>query len=177
MHRKIFETKYRDAAAATDYLNRVGWKYEGRRGWLRKYHRYSGVEIGLRGQVTEQLRAHLYEDGHVVLYTDASISGTLSTTAMPFHVWASKNIYDGTQQALSDINCQLRDKYGQEFSVELRLDKECRKKFYVYRLEKINPDQLGKSLVKPEVNSWESLREAFEWAAAESLRICAIKRG
>ena len=78
-------------------------------------------------------------------------------------VWPSKDIFDYLNQTVAELNAKLANDYGHEFFLQW----DAHKKFSVYKLESQN-QQLGKTIKKPAVISFEAPALAFEWAASES---------
>ncbi len=170
MYKKVFEKKFQDAAKATEVLDATGWEYQGRKGFVRKYHLYTGVTMNIRGQVCEAHQLHMYSDGHVELFNDYSLSATISTTGLPTRVWASKDFFDHLNKTITDLNEKLANEYGHEFFIQWNGHKQ----FGVYRLESqvLHP---GKTIKKPAAKSFDAPVPAFDWAISESKRLRAIR--
>jgi hypothetical protein len=159
MYRKICEKKFRGSPEATDFLNETGWHYVGKRGLVWKHHLYVGISIGIRGELTDSYRLHLYSDGHVKLFCDHSISGVTYASGLPARVFPSKPIFEHFTQTLSELNAKLANDHGHRYSLQW----DAHNKFSVYALDD-NPDGIGKSVRRPCIASFTAPIPAFDWA-------------
>lgn len=158
MQRKVFEQKFLDSAQATDFLNRTGWTYNGKKGLLRQYHLYRGIEIDFRGNVVEEFTAHSYPDGHVELYVDRSTSSLISG-GFPTFVYSSRESYAHLKELVLELNVKLTEEYGQRFTISWNGQQA----FNVHALEPI-ADGFGKAIKQPSLATFSAPKLAFEWA-------------
>lgn len=105
-YRTVFETKFRDGAAATDYASAACWSYVGQSGLFRRFHLYTGCAIShtfdQRLECTD-MRLRLHNDGAVVLQY-AKSSGVVSTSGLPSNVWDSLDVYQHVHRVVSRVN-------------------------------------------------------------------------
>jgi hypothetical protein len=162
MYKKVFEKKFPSSADATEFLDSTGWNYVGGKGFLRRFHLYEGVTMMWNGTVSEKHKLRLYSDGHVVLYNDYSINGTLGVSALPPRVWPSEDIYHHLKKCVDEYNEKLANDYGHVFYIE----NEWHLKYGVYELKE-SQGGVGKVVIRPSVKSFKSPREAFDWCVSE----------
>lgn len=158
--KRLYEKKFRNSAAAVDYLDKAGWKYDGFKGMVRRRHQYSGVSIGPDGNVAEYLRVHLKPDGHVVMFNRRNVSGTCSVSSLPCRVWESKDMYDFVARVVKEMNGRLQDGGGGRYL----LQDIGHRKFGVYSLARV-ADRLGATISSDPVQTFETPTAAFNWAS------------
>ncbi len=158
---KVHEKKFKTSSDATEYLDSSGWVYIGKKGIIRQYHLYKGVSMNVNGEVVEDHKVRLYADGHVILYNDKSISGTLMA-GLPPRVWHSKEIYELGEEILKDFNLKLNVDYDLVYQIH----DEGHNNFCLYKLEK-QGDSYGKVTIKPSIRTFDSPHKAFAWAVSD----------
>ena len=161
MYKKVFEKKFPDSSSATEFLDSTGWNYLGKKGILTKFHLYEGVTMMWDGSVSEKHKLRLYPDGHVVLYNDYNLRATLGVSDLPQRVWPSEEIYHYLNKRIDEYNDKLANEYGHQYLIE----NEWHKRYGLYKLE-TKEGSIGKVKLKPAFKTFESPKQAFDWAVS-----------
>lgn len=105
MKRKVFEQNFKTKIEAVEALEEAGYWYRGRKGLIRKYHRYTGISVyrsldGFCGYTDrdniDEYEVRLFDDGYLAIYVDhkSSLLGLSKLPApvyMDYHAYLNRN--------------------------------------------------------------------------------------